>query len=169
MSYLSEQLHLLEENKTIYSGYLLLDTILDSKQQFAKSQQTDYTTLFELEPHLPISASCMEDLSLILSSCLDNALEATAKIQDPSKRWIHIRVYNDSIYLYLQIENSIATSVIFSTQQLPKTTKQNSFLHGMGLANVKRLVELHHGQLHLQCENFVFSVGLMLQYTSLEK
>ena len=105
-------------------------------------------------------------MALILASCFDNALEATAKITQYPKRWIKIRMYNDQTYIYLQLENSVEKDIILHEYDLPKTTKQESRLHGFGLSQVKNVTESYQGQMALSCNDNVFTIGLMLKYHS---
>ena len=148
----------------VYSGYLVLDTILDYKKESAKKTDTKYTVYSELEPNLPISAELLDDLTLVLASCIDNSLEAMNTIPSSEQRWIKIILKNDSVYLYFEIENSVNKNVSVNNSKLPKTTKEDSLLHGLGLPNAKRLIEKHNGQLVLSCQNNIFSVGAMLKY-----
>ena len=165
MKYLSEQLEFLSNHKMTYSGYLMLDTIFDYKNQLAMQQETKYTIYSELESDLVMSEKFLEDLSIIIASCIDNALEATAKIPEPQKRWIKIKIYNDTTYIYLQFENSVQKTVPVEKSQIPATTKADQLLHGLGLRNVKRLTEeIYGGKLILDCHNLKFTVGIMLKY-----
>ncbi len=165
MAYLSEQLEFLSHHQMTYSGYLLLDTIFDYKNQLAIKQQTKYTIYSELQRDLSMSEKFLEDLSIIIASCIDNALEATAKIPDPQKRWIKIRIHNDTTYIYLQLENSVLQNIPIEKSQIPTTTKADHLLHGLGLRNVKKLTEKDHdGKMILACHDFKFTIGVMLKY-----
>lgn len=162
--YIEKQLQYLSNTKMVYTGYLVLDTILDYKKEVANQLDTKYTVYSELEPNLPVSEEFLDDLTLVLASCIDNSLEAMNKISSSEHRWIKIILKNDSIYLYFEIENSVNENLSINNFELPKTTKQDDLLHGLGLPNSKRLIEKHNGQLILTCQNNVFSVGAMLKY-----
>ena len=165
-SYVEQQLQLLGQSKMIYTGYLLLNTVLFYKKQLANEQQTKCTIYSELNTELELTEELQNDFALIVASCLDNALEATAKLTAPQQRWIKVFLRNDQTYIYLQIENSVAENVSLTKQALPSTTKKDTLLHGLGLQQVKRLTEQHQGQLILECENLVFTVELMVKYHS---
>lgn len=165
-NYVEQQLQLLNQSKMIYTGYLLLDTVLFYKKQLANEQQTKCAIYSELNPELKLTEELRNDFALIVASCLDNALEATAKLTAPQQRWIKVFLRNDQTYIYLQIENSVAENVSLTKQALPSTTKKDTLLHGLGLQQVKRLTEQHQGQLILECENLVFTVELMVKYHS---
>ncbi len=165
-NYVEQQLQLLEQSKMIYTGYLLLDTVLFYKKQLANEQQTKCTIYSELNTELELTEELQNNFALIVASCLDNALEATAKLTTPQQRWIKVFLHNDQTYIYLQIENSVAENVMLTKQALPSTTKKDTLLHGLGLQQVKRLTEQHQGQLLLDCEDLIFTVELMVKYRS---
>lgn len=163
-NYLEQELKLLENGKTIYSSYLLLDTVLSYKKQLALQQNTSYQIDSKIMPELSLSESLLQDLSIILSSCLDNALEATAKLEDEALRKIDIFLYNDDNYIYFKIQNSIRQKILLEKDMLPKTTKRDTLLHGMGLRNVKKLIRKYDGELSLYCSDDIFTVAAMLRY-----
>lgn len=165
-NYIEQQLELLSRHKVTYSGYLLLDTVLFYKKQLANQQQTDCSIFLELTIEQTLPEKFLNDTALILASCFDNALEATSKIKQEQKRWIKIRIYNDSTYIYIQLENSVADNIVIDEYELPKTTKKNSQLHGLGLSQVKKITELYQGQMVLSCKDKVFTIGLMIKYHS---
>ena len=162
--YIENQLHDLSNNKMIYTGYLVLDTILDYKKQLARQLNSKYTVYSELEPNLPLSEELLNDLAIALANCIDNSIEAVNNISVPEQRWIKIILKNDSVYLYFQIENNIEKNVIVNQSELPKSTKADTYLHGLGLSNVKQLSEKYDGQLILNCQNQIFSVAAMFKY-----
>lgn len=162
--YVEQQLQALAQDKMTYSGYLLLDTVLFYKEQLANQQQTKYTVQSVLRSNLELSDHLLNDFALILATCLDNALEATAKLPETQQRWIEIFLRNDQNYLYMQVKNSVQKNIAIPKQALPPTTKKDALLHGLGLQQVKHLTECHHGQLLLECQEQVFSVALMVDY-----
>lgn len=165
MQHLQTQLDYLTTSQTTYTGYLLLDTILDYKSQTALQQQTAYMVQSQLEPALSLEETVLPDLDVILASCLDNALEATAKIADPQQRWIKIKLHNDATYIYLHLENAVHQQIAVRSAKLPPTTKANPLLHGLGLHTVEKLVQKHDGKLLLECDDHKFTAGLMVKYS----
>ncbi len=164
--YVEQQLQLLTQNKVTYTGYLLLDTVLFYKKQLADQQQTRCTIQTELDAGLDLTDELMNDFALIVASCLDNGLEATAKLSKPKQRWIKLHLRNDQTYLYLQMQNSVGENLSLGKQSLPPTSKKDNLRHGLGLQQIKRLTEQHQGELLLTCEDLIFSTELMLKYHS---
>lgn len=165
LQYIEKQFHILAQNKATYTGILMLDTILDEKKQIALRQDTRYNLYSQLALEQNIKDETMQDFSLMLASCLDNALEATAAITEKDNRSIKISLKSDEHYLYCTIENSVQENIILDSSKLPKTSKADSMLHGLGLRHVKELAEKYDGQLFLKCEDkhfitkFVISIS----------
>ena len=104
----------------------------------------------------------------MLASCIDNALEATEQIRNGAERWIRITLKQDECYLYCKVENSVKENIVIPEGQLPLTTKEDMFSHGLGLLHVKQLAEEHQGCLTLSCEEKVFTAAFMMRLNNNE-
>ncbi|MBQ2778039.1 MAG: GHKL domain-containing protein [Peptococcaceae bacterium] len=168
LQYAEKQLNLLAENKMLYTGYLLMDTVLDYKKQFAVLQQTEYVVRLQMDANLLLSETFQHNFAIMLASCIDNGLEAVKQIEDAGKRWIRITLKNDNQYLYCKVENSVKENIVIPEGQLPLTTKDDMFSHGLGLLHVKQLAEEHQGCLTLSCEEKVFTAAFMMRLNNNE-
>lgn len=168
LQYAEKQLNLLAENKMLYTGYLLVDTVLDYKKQFAVLQQTEYVVRLQMDANLLLSETFQHNFAIMLASCIDNGLEAVKQIEDAGKRWIRITLKNDNQYLYCKVENSVKENIVIPEGQLPLTTKDDMFSHGLGLLHVKQLAEEHQGCLTLSCEEKVFTAAFMMRLNNNE-
>ncbi len=166
--YTEQQLNMLSENRMTYTGQLLIDTILDYKKQFAKIQNAEYIVRSYWKADLQLSEYLQQDVSVMLASCIDNALEAIEQIPNESERWIRIILKQDEQYLYLKVENSVKENIIIPEDKLPGTTKEDMFSHGLGLFHVKQLAEGHQGYLTLSCEERIFTAAFMMQLNDTE-
>jgi len=164
VQYIEKHLKLLSQSKMTYTGYLLLDTVLDYKKQIADAQCTEFLVRVQIPSDLYMTESLQNDLAMMLASCIDNALEAAAKISDEANRWIKITLKYDEQYLYCKIENSAAEEVAIKEGELPESTKTDGAYHGMGLKHVKQLAEAHGGCLMLGCEENIFTASFMVRY-----
>jgi len=164
VQYIEKHLNLLSQSKMTYTGYLLLDTVLDYKKQIADAQRTEFLVRVQIPSDLYMTESLQNDLAMMMASCIDNALEATAKISDEANRWIKITLKHDEHYLYCKIENSTAEDVAIKEGELPESTKTDDVYHGMGLKHVKQLAEAHGGCLMLGCEENIFTASFMVRY-----
>ena len=162
--YVEKQLTMLSDSKTGYTGYLMLDTILDYKQQLARTKQIGMQVRSMLSPDLPLGEELMQDVCMMLGSCLDNALEATEQIEDAAQRTITVLIKYDAFYLSCRIENTVAMPVQIAEHGLPRTTKRDSQWHGLGLENVKRLAEKYDGYLMVESTDALFISSFVVKY-----
>ncbi len=78
---------------------------------------------------------------MLFGNIFDNAIEAAEKTDE---KIIILDVRPQGEYVSIYMENSFNER--FSDVKL-KTTKQNRSMHGIGMKNVKRVVEAHDGMI----------------------
>ncbi len=99
------------------------------------------------------------DISIIIGNLMDNAIEASGKIEkDP---FIIVEIFDDKQYVSINIKNKIENSVLLSNPNL-YTTKRNKSSHGIGLLSVKEIVKKYNGMYDVSEENGMFVVNIML-------
>ncbi len=83
------------------------------------------------------------DLCILVSNLVKNAVEAVEKVQE-SLREIHFEVQQGEKTLNVRIENTVEGEITMKNGS-PATTKQDRRNHGLGLMNVKAIVEKYSG------------------------
>lgn len=83
------------------------------------------------------------DLCILVSNLVKNAVEAVGKIQD-SARQIHFEVQQGEKTLNVRVENTIEGEIMMKNGT-PVPTKRDQRNHGLGLMNVKAIVEKYSG------------------------
>jgi sensor histidine kinase regulating citrate/malate metabolism len=143
-------------DKIIKSGNVTVDAILNSKLSLAKSRKI----VVDAKATVPNEFAVNEiDLCVLLGNLLDNAMEATLKMTDSSKRFIRIYIDVKREQLYISITNSTAARPKkFGTRYI--TEKQG--YHGLGLMRIDRIVDKCGGWLKRRDEDGVFSTEVML-------
>lgn len=160
LTYISDLTAVSNSYSITFSGCQEVDAILTAKQNLAKKQ----STLFDiLELSIPYNLHITKEFAMILATSLDNALEATNKIANQSKRWIHILIRHDDTYLYLQIENSTADLVKIHNNTIA-STKADKEKHGLGLISVQEIAASLNGKVKLFYQDNTFSITVMLKY-----
>lgn len=160
LTYISDLTAVSNSYSITFSGCQEVDAILTAKQNLAKKQ----STLFDiLELSIPYNLHITKEFAMILATSLDNALEATNKIANQSKRWIHILIRHDDTYLYLQIENSTADLVEIHNNTIA-STKADKEKHGLGLISVQEIAASLNGKVKLFYQDNTFSITVMLKY-----
>lgn len=102
------------------------------------------------------------DLCVVLSNLLKNATEAVGKQPEQDERKIYILIYANEEYLSITVEN---TSLPVPQKQLEllTTTKTDTLNHGLGLKNIRTIVERYQGSLSLQYKDNLFTACAILR------
>lgn len=158
---LKEYFSILEEKLSVKNSFVItgnetLDGILNYKIQTIKELGAD----IKLNIHIPIKLNIETfDLVVIMGNLLDNSIRAL-KNQDNGIFSLELN-YNKGI-LFLNIKNSYI-GYINKKNNIFITTKLNSDgLHGIGLDNVKIIVEKYFGEIDIKTENNIFDVEIIM-------
>ena len=99
------------------------------------------------------------DIVTILGNLLDNALYAIYKLEQ--NRIIDIKMRYDKGCLVFKISNAYNGELIKKGSSI-LTTKKDRVNHGIGLKNVKKVVEKYQGMMDIEHSDKIFSVSLLL-------
>lgn len=83
------------------------------------------------------------DLCVVVSNIIKNAVEAVGKLE---KGKIIFSINVGKFYLSIRAVNSFDGTIKFDKDHFPRTNKQNRRNHGLGLENMRRIVEKYSGQ-----------------------
>lgn len=97
------------------------------------------------------------DIGVLYGNLLDNAIEACRKIPE-KERFIRVENKYHSGKLLLVITNSKENR----KNEHFKTTKQDLYSHGHGVASVRRVVEKYNGVIQFKDNGMTFEVSAML-------
>ena len=100
------------------------------------------------------------DLSVLFGNALDNAIESTEKIQDPSKRLIHVSVVRQKSFVRIRIENCYEGTLNF-VDGLPSTNKDASY-HGYGMKSIRSIVDKYEGSMTIKAQDGWFELRILL-------
>lgn len=101
------------------------------------------------------------DLSILLANILDNAIEASLKVEEDDNRKITINIHNERNYLAILVGNYINESVLKNNPKLI-TTKRNKLQHGIGTLSINDVVNKFNGMINRYEENNMFYVDVWL-------
>ena len=139
----------------IITGNNIIDTIISSKKCYAESKgvslNLDIVNLGEIYID-PI------DLSVLFGNAIDNAIEATARVNrgEPTVD-IHIIFKNSNLILITN--NPIDKKV--NIQNL-STTKTNRKSHGFGILQMKSLTQKYNGDVFFDCDEKNFKTTILI-------
>ena len=141
----------------VNSGNPVIDAIIQSKQSIAKNRNIKIESSVKLGKDIAIDQT---ELGVLIGNALDNAIEATAKIQE-SKEPLVISVTISTIVeqLLIDINNPVVENIdvkhIF-------TTKRNPQNHGFGLRSIQTIAKKYNGDVFLSCEDQKFNTHIIL-------
>lgn len=153
------QIKISEIKKKYYtSGNEILDTILNF-----------YINLLDDNIEVSITGKCNYELAVnsvelcsIISNPLQNAVEALNNYSKHKKGYLKVLIQSTQQYFKIVINNSLDTAGIVIKDGLPMTNKKDKENHGIGLKNVKKLVEKNKGLFSVEILESEFRVTLIL-------
>lgn len=99
------------------------------------------------------------DLVVVIGNLLDNAIEALSK-QEKGNFEIEIS-YRQGILL-INAKNTFKGEIIKRGETLISTKKNATEAHGIGLSNVRRVIDKYDGEMMINTDNQFFSVHIVM-------
>ena len=125
----------------VYTGNVTVDALLGSKGAFARRNGIRVELEAAVPPELRIEET---DLSVMLGNLYENAIEASLKIEDTSKRYIRIEIACMEGNLIISFANA-AKEDAKKGGGIWHTTKEKASEHGFGIRSVDRIVRQYNG------------------------
>lgn len=96
------------------------------------------------------------DLCTLFTNLLNNAVEATEKLNADEAKEIYVEIESANDELRFRVMN---TSKPYSEQELSNltTSKKDRLNHGFGLTNIQEVIKKYHGDLFFEYKNGFFS------------
>lgn len=99
------------------------------------------------------------DMNILFGNLLENALRAIEEIEDEEKRKIGIKINYKKGIVHIHIFNSYEGEIKRKGNQI-LTTKNDKIRHGIGLENVRQVVEKYQGNMDIDTRNQLFNVNI---------
>lgn len=145
------------------SGSVEVDSILNNKISEAVKLNIEVDLKITIPEKLMIHPF---DLSVILGNLLDNAIEATLKVNGEKKINISIEFERNVIYIY--IVNPFEGKLAYEGNKLI-TTNRDKENHGLGLKSVLQSVDKYNGEIDIYQTNKMFHVNVLIFNTNNNK
>lgn len=141
------------------SGNQNIDSVLNYMLNRAKENlsKVEYKVNIPAEISIPLF-----DLNVIFGNLLENAIQAA---ENSREKWLSLLVYYKKGMLFIETKNSYEHNMIKKEGRY-LTTKTDIGEHGIGLQNVKKVVNSYHGSMEISDENGIFAVKIMLYTVS---
>lgn len=141
------------------SGNLVIDSIINYKANIAKKNQIYFSVELLIPQTLNIDAI---SICQIVGNALDNAIEATAKVDDVAKRIVQIGMNYKQNALFIQIVNPYRGEVVTDSNGHLMSSKRNFRTEGIGLQSIMSVVEKNQGSCIVGFENNQFRLRVTL-------
>ncbi len=138
----------------VHTGNAFLDIIIKDKAEKAREKEIDFSAFIDfggidfVEPL---------DISTLFGNGIDNAIEACEKLPK-EERVITVKAGKVRDFVSILIENSCSNEVHADGH----TTKQDKFLHGFGISNMKKAAEKYNGSCTTKQGNGKFTLKILL-------
>ncbi len=139
----------------VKTGNDTVDSLLNYKIQKAKEVLNVVETKISIPEQLRLRSF---DLNVLLGNLLDNAIDASMQTDD---RKLKITIKLDKGILLINICNS-CRRIADGRRDFLETTKEDKVNHGIGLKNVRRIVEKYHGEITFLYENDSVETDVMM-------
>lgn len=141
-----------------HTGNTVLDTLLSQKGTECSEKGITLECMVDFKDADFIRYA---DIVTMFSNALDNAIEAVEKLA-PEKRWITLSSGKIGGHLIVKCSNPYEGARSRNRDGLFVTSKADQELHGIGLSNVKRIVESYDGVLQIEDDGETFLLEWMI-------
>lgn len=139
----------------ISSGNKEIDSVLNYMLQKARNElKTVHTKVM-----IPEEMAHSFDINILLGNLLENAIEASSKTDE---KYLKADIVLNRGVLKIKIENSFLQNSLIENKKNFLTTKREKEKHGIGLRNVKKIVEEYNGSLEIKTDNHIFAVKIII-------
>lgn len=154
------QAELLGEGEHISSGNAEIDSLVNLMLERAKRELGNVRCHVCVPQELDVSAF---DWNIILGNLMDNAIEAARRSDD---KLLQIKIHYQKGMLLIDIKNSYSGELLksedkyLSTKDYDRTDETQ--VHGLGIKNVRRIVEKYDGNMEISDEAGIFEVRILM-------
>lgn len=152
------QVEFYKVDKKDFCSNAVLNTILNEEIKEARAHRVECRIY--VEPGFSIGQIRETDLISALGNLYKNALEAAAKSRNG---FIKIRMFmeNEGRFLVIKMENSYEGPILRDGKKF-LTTKENKFIHGIGIERVRGVAKRYGGSLRTIYKDGIFQAVLVL-------
>lgn len=137
----------------------IVNAVINAKYNLALENNIDCFFNIDMDNLIPIEDV---DLCSIFANTLDNAIEASMKIEDINNRKITLKARCDMGYFSYSITNNIGEEIKCLNGEYI-SSKENKKIHGFGLQNIKHVVEKYNGTLNVSSDKDEFLIIIVIK------
>jgi hypothetical protein len=143
---------------SVKTGNEALDILLTEKHMACESRRIAFEYMVDGNS---LSFMKPSDIYSLFGNLIDNAIEASEKVEEQSKRRIGLRVCEEKGMLLIHVENSYTGTLNFE-KDLPQTTKADKRYHGFGMKSIKLITGQYDGFMKIKVDGQLFTINILL-------
>lgn len=140
----------------VWTGLSFLDFLINYKKEEMDKKHINFQLSLDVYDY-PFED---RELGTVLGNLLDNAIEACQKCKEED-RFIHLQIRNLKKIFILQLDNSSIKEPQLCRDGRFLTDKKDTNAHGMGVDQVKRIVEKYGGDIKFRYDSEHFEVNII--------
>lgn len=140
----------------VETGNDALDVIISEKSLYCSNNNIPLSCIAD---GAKLSFMSEADLYAMFGNALDNAIEATEKLE-PDQRVIGMTVKQVNAFVVINVYNSFKGEVKL-VNGLISTTKSDVDYHGFGIKSIKMLVEKYGGEIKINAVDGIFDLNII--------
>lgn len=140
----------------IYTGNKILDGLMNHKLKIMMATGAVIDTKMQIPENIDVNSF---DLVVVIGNLLDNAIESLSKQKNGSFK-MEIDYKQGMLLIYAN--NTYEGEIKRKGDILISTKKNAPESHGIGLSNVRRIIEKYDGEMLIDTEKNLFSVHIIM-------
>ncbi len=138
------------------AGNKVVDALLYQSRKKAEKEKISWECDVQIPKPCPMEEM---DLCVLFGNLLDNAVEECERLPEKEKRFIEVQAQLVKRCFLLEIKNSTFRQ---ETVKMGTTLKTNPDEHGIGLGNVRDIVQKYGGVMDMEVKKDVFFISILL-------
>ena len=139
------------------SGNLAVDALINYKNMTAREKEITIHLESQIPAELPYEST---DLSIILGNLLDNAIEATEKLEVEKDIFVSLMYRKEK--LLIKVRNPYTGDLKKDRAGNYISEKKDRENHGIGLKSVRKVVEKYEGVMEIHTEDQIFEICVII-------
>lgn len=149
--------HLNKELDYIKTNNVIVDAILNSK--YKETLDKGIVLIFQINDLSEISI-CDEDIVVILSNLLNNAIEACEKC--PNKKVMKLKFVKEKDNVIISVKNTYDGKLDIKDGEIQSSKKYEMNEHGIGIKNIIDVIEKYQGSYAIKNDKHEFYFSIIL-------
>lgn len=134
-----------------------LNVVLTTKSLLCENKGITFTCVADGEI---LSFMSDTDIYSLFGNILDNAIEASDKIENTEKRLISMTIKQQQGCVVIHAKNYFAEGPLM-VNGVPQTTKANKNYHGFGIPSIKMIVQKYKGDMKITIKEEVYELDIV--------